>query len=180
MTNLIGLMGYGGVGKSEVARILRERHGFATPHIKAPFAAMLHSLLQHLGYDDAMCGRWIDGDLKREVIPELGITSTAAQQTLGTEWGRQCIRETIWVDLWGAVVDRTLAAGGRAALESCRYLTEVDAIRIRGGIIIEVRRPGVTPVSTHGSEQIPAAADAVLHNDGTLIDLYDEVARLVA
>lgn len=150
MTNLIGLMGYGGAGKSEVARILRECHGFATPHIKAPFTAMLHSLLRHLGYGDEMCSRWIDGDLKRDVIPELGITSTAAQQTLGTEWRRNCIREAIWVDLWGVVVDRTLAAGGRAALESCRYTSEVEAIRARGGILIEVRRPD-SPYDENGA-----------------------------
>ena len=38
---LIGIMGFADAGKSEVARRLREAHGFATPHIKAPFAAML-------------------------------------------------------------------------------------------------------------------------------------------
>ena len=169
---LIGIMGFAGAGKSEVARRLREAHGFATPHIKAPFAAMFAALLADIGYDGATIARIIDGDLKREVVPELGHTSTHIQQALGTEFGRRCLRPGIWSDLWCAKVDRILAAGGRVALESTRFADEAAAIRDRGGILLEIRRPGVGPVSDHASEQIPAPADVVIENDGSIDDLH--------
>lgn len=177
--NLIGLMGYAGAGKSEVAKILQRDHGFITPHIKQPFADMLRTLLKHIGYDDAMCDRFIDGDLKREVIPELGVTSTSAQQTLGTEWGRRCIRDSIWTDLWCSTVDRTLSSGGRAALESCRFPDEAAAIKRRGGVLVELRRPGGAPLNAHASEGIPAPPDEVLCNDGDLQDLAGKVRAIL-
>ena len=48
---LIGLMGYAGVGKSTVARILCAEHGFVAPHIAAPIKTMLGALLQSTGHD---------------------------------------------------------------------------------------------------------------------------------
>lgn len=175
---IIGIMGYAGAGKSEVAKILRERHGFVTPHIKAPMAGMLRTLLRHVGHDEATCDRYIDGDLKRAVIPELGVTSTYAQQTLATDWGRRCIRDSLWLDLWCRVVDPALACGGQVALESCRFPDEAAAIRARGGLLVEVRRPGVGPLSSHESESIPVEPDLVIANAGSLQDLADRVARL--
>lgn len=180
MINLIGLMGYAGAGKSEVAKILRAQHGFITPHIKAPFADMLRALLKHIGYDEMTCDRYIDGDLKREVIPELGVTSTSAQQTLGTDWGRRCIRDSIWADLWCEKIDRHLAAGGRAAQESCRFPDEAAAIKARGGVLIELRRPGVGAVNGHSSEGIPAEPDLILENNGSLADLSVRVSEVLA
>lgn len=177
---LIGIMGFAGAGKSEVARRLREAHGFATPHIKAPFAAMFAALLADIGYDAPAIARIIDGDLKREIVPELGRTSTYIQQCLGTEFGRQCLRPTIWADIWCAKVDRILASGGRAALESTRFEDEAAAIRERGGILLEIRRPGVGPESGHASERIPAEADVVIGNSTTIENLWravDGVAR---
>lgn len=175
---IVGLMGYAGAGKSEVAKILRQRHGFVTPHIKAPMAEMLRTLLRHVGHDEASCDRYINGDLKRAVIPELGVTPTHAQQTLGTEWGRRCIRDSLWLDIWCREVDPALACGGRVALESCRFPDEAAAIRARGGLLVEVRRPGVGPVSAHESESIPAEPDLMIANAGSLEDLADCVAGL--
>lgn len=177
---LVGIMGYAGAGKSEVARRLREAHGFATPHIKAPFAAMFAALLADIGYDAPTIARIIDGDLKREIVPELGRTSTAVQQLLGTEFGRQCLRPTIWTDLWCAKVDRILAAGGRVALESTRFADEAAAIRGRGGILVEIRRPGVGPESGHASEQIPAESDVVIGNGTTIEHLWRAVDRVAS
>lgn len=179
MPRLIGLMGYAGAGKSEVARHLCVAHGFDAPHIKAPFAAMFATLLREIGYGEEMIARIIDGDLKRAIVPELGVTSTQVQQDLGTAFGRNCIRPTIWLDLWCAKVDRLRAAGIPVVLESCRFPVEVDAIKARGGALVEIRRPGVGPANRHESERVPALADFVLHNDGTMDDLRARADRLV-
>lgn len=177
---LIGLMGYAGAGKSEVARLLRERHGYQSFHIVQPLKAMLGTLLREIGHDEETIARYVDGDLKREVIPELGVTSTWAQQTLGTEWGRVCIRPDLWLSLWLAKADRIIAGGGRVAQESVRYPNEAEALRARGAMLIEVRRSGVGPLSDHPSEKPPAQADLILQNDGTLDDLRAAVDNLMA
>lgn len=179
MPRLIGLMGFAGAGKSEVARHLCAAHGFVAPHIKAPFAAMFATLLREIGYGEEMIARIIDGDLKRAIVPELGVTSTQVQQDLGTAFGRNCIRPTIWLDLWCAKVDRLLAAGIPVVLESCRFPVEAEVIKARGGVLVEIRRPGFGPLNAHESERVPAPADWVLNNDGTLDDLRRQADRLV-
>jgi len=177
---LIGLMGYGGSGKSTVAAWLREQHGFVTPHIKRPVVVMLSALLRDLGYGEGEIDRVLDGDLKREVVPELGITSTLAQQTLGKEWMRDCVRPDFLTDLWCRRIDATLAAGGHAALESTRFVDEAGAITARGGVLVEVRRPGAGPTNGHASEGIPARPNVVIQNDGSIADLHATVDRLIA
>ncbi|CAH1672363.1 deoxynucleotide monophosphate kinase family protein [Chelatococcus asaccharovorans] len=177
---IIGLMGYAGAGKSEVARHLRERHGFETPHIGRPLKRMLAELLRDIGYDEATIIRFVDGDLKRSLIPELGITSTEAQQTLGTEWGRNCVGADFWLSLWLGKVDRVIQSGGRVVQESVRFANEVDSLRQRGALLVEVQRPGVGPISGHPSEVLPARADLVLQNGGTIADLRSAVDAVLS
>jgi len=176
---IIGLMGYAGAGKSEIARILCDEYGFVSPHIGRPLKRMLGALLDEIGYDAETIARYVDGDLKRSVIPELGVTSTEAQQTLGTEWGRECVRPDLWLSLWLAKADRLVANGGRVVQESVRFANEAEALRARGAIIVEVQRPGVGPHSDHPSERLPAEPDLVIVNDGALLDLSRKVAAVL-
>ncbi|MFC7399609.1 deoxynucleotide monophosphate kinase [Chelatococcus sp. GCM10030263] len=177
---IIGLMGYAGAGKSTVARHLCAAHGFVAPHIGRPLKRMLGALLDEIGYDAATIARYVDGDLKRSVIPELGITATEAQQTLGTEWGRDCVGRDFWLSLWLAKADRIVAAGGNVVQESVRFANEVEALRARGAMLIEVRRPGVGPLSGHTSEEIPAEPDHVLLNDSAVEALHGRSEELLA
>ncbi|GHE51159.1 hypothetical protein GCM10019059_07980 [Camelimonas fluminis] len=171
---LIGLMGYAGVGKSTVARILCAEHGFVAPHIASPIKTMLGALLRSTGYDAQTVARFVDGDLKREIIPELGVTATEAQQTIG-DWGRVC-RPDLWLSLWLAKADAIIAAGGRVVQESVRFADEATAIKARGGILIEVRRPGFGPLSAHASEAVPSAGDIILDNCNCPTDLARQCA----
>ena len=177
---IIGLMGYGGAGKSECARRLRDVHGFATPHIKSPIVVMMTALLREMDFDEALIPRIIDGDLKRDPIPGIGLTSTEFQQRLGKEFLRDCVRSTFLSDLWCRKVDVLLAAARSVALESTRFPDEAAAIVARGGILVEVRRPGHEPVNAHASEAIPAPPDVVIENTGTVADLHRMVDDLVA
>ena len=140
---------------------------------------MLAELLREIGYDEATIVRFVDGDLKRDLIPELGITSTEAQQTLGTEWGRDCVGADFWLSLWLAKVDRVIRDGGHVVQESVRFANEVEALRQRGALLVEVRRPGVGPISDHPSEVLPGAADLVIDNDGTIADLHAKAAAAI-
>lgn len=167
---IIGLQGYAGSGKSTVAQYLATKHGFARRHIKQPIADMVASLIADavpMGFDDDIC-RYLDGDLKRTPIPALGNRSaTEIQQFLGTEFGRNFIHPDIWLDIWSA-----WAAGHeRVVQESVRFANEAE----RCDVVWEIRRPGYEALNAHVSEALPATADTILYNNGSLTDLYAQV-----
>lgn len=178
---ILGLTGYGGAGKTTVANILRAKHGFMGPHIKLPFWKMARVFLAEFEIPEGMINRYLDGDLKRTVIPEIGVDGTHIQQTLGFEWGRDCIDAEVWLKLWLKRVQKIADAGGSVVQESVRAPNEVSAIRAQGGLIAEVRRPGVGPLQgEHVSEFLVPDPDVVIENAGTVADLELVIAALVA
>jgi hypothetical protein len=172
---VVGLMGYGGSGKSEVAKFL-ETQRFTRLHVKEPLRAMSAALLRGAGIPEPMVDRYLDGDLKREVIPELHRSGTEIQQFLGTEFGRNFCYPALWLDIWIAKAKAILASGGSVVQESVRFPNEAEAIRAIGGVIVRVERPGVGPLSSHASEVPPAEPDFVLHNNGSVVDLQWQTA----
>ena len=171
---IIGLMGYGGSGKSTVRQFLCDAHGYQARHIKEPIAVMTTVLMNYAGVAMGSTDEtsYIDGDLKRQPIPELGgRSSTEIQQFIGTELGRDFCYPDLWLDIWLRWASRVTDGGGRVVQESVRFENEAEAIRSRGGMIIEVRRPGYAPVNDHVSESLPVKPDAVLDNNGTLDEL---------
>lgn len=172
---IIGLQGYAGSGKSTVAQYLATKHGFARRHIKQPIADMVSVLLEAVypGLDEKVY-MFLDGDLKRTPIPELGGRSaTELQQFLGTEFGRSFIHPDIWLDIWSAWA----AQHPKVVQESVRFVNEAE----RCDVIWEVRRPGYEALNGHVSESLPSdCPNAVLTNDGTEADLFARVDRLLA
>lgn len=86
-------------GKTTVAEYLRNelalKFGTST-HLFAPFAARLKrgACAMH-GYDPEL----IDKDwYKREIDPILGIMRRSVLQKLGTEYGRNMLRDDIWIN----------------------------------------------------------------------------------
>jgi hypothetical protein len=103
-------------------------------------------------------------------------------QTLGTEWGRNCIHPNLWVDLWGESACSALEFGDARGVvcDDVRFANEADAVRRIGGEIWGVSRDGVLP-GTHSSETELAqiAPDVLIHNGGTIEDLQDTVFALM-
>src|SRR5436190_14270704 len=91
MNLVIGLSGFAQSGKTTAALYLEQKYGIRRKHIAEPLRAMLAVLLKANGMKDSMITRYLEGDLKETVIPELGVTSRYAQITIGTEWGRNLI-----------------------------------------------------------------------------------------
>lgn len=176
---VIGLMGYGGAGKSEVAKALEVEHGFSRLHIKAPLRTMAASLLDSAGYSPDEIDAYLDGDLKRATIPELRRSGTEIQQFLGTEFGREFCYHDLWLDLWLLRARGIIATGGRVVQESVRFANEASAIRTMGGVLVRVERPGVGPLSGHASEHPPAEPDFVINNNGDIGQLRMKIAALI-
>lgn len=175
---VIGLVGLKQSGKSTVARRLVEEHSFSRGRFAAALKDMLGVLLRYRGASDALVERMIEGDLKEIPSPLLnGTTPRHAMQTLGTEWGRDCIHNDLWVDTEVASVGRSLTK--RVLFEDVRFENEVRAIRSLGGVIWQVQRPGQVANDRHASEQLRVSPDQTVSNDGSIGDLHAIVDRLV-
>ncbi|WP_109095327.1 hypothetical protein [Azospirillum sp. TSH64] len=185
---LIGITGLAGSGKSTVANILQDAHGFERARFADPFKAMLRAL----GLSD----RELEGDGSGEPLEALcGKTSRHAKVTLGTAWGRRMIGADLWVRAWERRVD-SLDETDLAA-EDVRFPNEAAAIRARGGVIIRIENPRVKPRARwgivgrlllalgfrfpiHPSERVDRIeADLILWNGGTLEALEEEVEDIL-
>lgn len=169
---LIALTGAAGSGKSTAASYLVEHHGY----VRVRFAQPLKDMMAALGLDE----RHIEGDLKQTPMEELsGQTPRYAMQTLGTEWGRNCMGDDFWVNLWRQDALRH----ERVVVDDCRFPNEAEAIHALGGKIIKITgRGGIA--GAHASEAGCGVSDGQVTNDGCVVDLYagveQEVRRWVA
>ena len=190
----IGLSGYASSGKSEVAKYLERSYGCKRRHVAEPLRAMLRELLRAYKLDEHTIWAYLEGPLKEDVIPELGVTSRHAQITLGTEWGREHINDALWSNAWRMAVED----GEIAVNDSVRFPNEAAAIDELGGFVIRVTRPGVGPAKfqggwgralyntaglpwgIHPSERIDLVPyDYEIINDGSLIDLRYEIDAIM-
>lgn len=172
---LIGLCGYAGSGKDTVRELLEAR-GFSGFAFADPLRAMLRALLEVSG----ICSGYMDDRaLKEAVIPALGVSYREMVQTLGTEWGRVCLRDDFWLRLAGAhmadAVDFRHAE--RFVVSDVRFLNEAEWVKRRGGVVWYVERACAVPVRPHVSESEIGrlTCDRVIPNNGTLAELADTV-----
>ena len=185
---LIGLTGVAGSGKDTVAELLQshwEQAGIASTSIgfADPIRAMVRVFLIYSGVQEP--DRYLlNRQLKEEIIPEVGVSYRHLAQTLGTEWGQQCIGRDVWIKLldqrfkacrneWGAT---------NFVMTDARFTVEADWVRAQGGVIWRIERPGVAPVREHVSEMgtIYIKSDRVIINDGTLDELRAQVGAELA
>lgn len=151
---IIGFCGLAGAGKTTAAEYLEHEHGFARVRFAGPLKAMMAAL--GCSQDE------IDGHLKDSPCNLLGgKTPRQAMQWLGTEWGRDMIAPDLWTRAWNAA-----ASASRIVADDVRFANEADAIRARGGIVVEIHRPGAGAVvgATHISEAMPFAPDVRIEN----------------
>lgn len=179
---VIGLHGFTGVGKDEIAKHLVAKHGFT----RVAFADPMRKGL--LGLDpwiwdptrDEYCRltRTIerDGwDWAKRSIPDVRVL----MQRYGTEAGRQIHGENCWLRLADDVVCRH----DRTVLTDVRFANEVDMIREWRTVpncaprLWRIHREGHGSLSSHASESELADAkfDAEILNNSTIEALYEQV-----
>lgn len=179
---LIGLYSPGpGHGKTAAAKEL-VRRGFVSVKFAKPLKDMLRSFLKSGGYSERMIERMVEGDLKEVGIPDFGASPRMLMQTLGTEWGRETIKESLWVDMAKRRAFQFMSAGLSVIVDDMRFPNEYDALRSIGGQVWKIVRPETAAAHTHQSE---GALDnhffeRVIINDGTLSALYEVVEAALA
>jgi hypothetical protein len=165
--NLVAFVGPAGVGKSTAGAALHAL-GFVRHRFAEPIKAMLRAL--------GLTVEQVDGSLKETPCRLLGgETPRYAMQTLGTEWGRHTISQTLWVDAWAATLPES-----PVYVDDCRFPNEVELIKSMGGIVIRIASPGWTHASDHASEAHELPSDIVIESErGDIRGMQRAVLRAV-
>jgi len=145
--NIIGITGRARSGKDTLAKILVDRYGYRRLAFADPIREFVARLLG-VSPEELM-----DGKLKETPCARLGFkTPREAMQTLGTEWGRNTMHQSIWAF---CLQDRLRGLNWRwecAVVPDVRFDNEAKMIRNMGGKIISITRDAAEPVNPHVSE----------------------------
>ncbi|MEC7159065.1 MAG: deoxynucleotide monophosphate kinase [Bacteroidota bacterium] len=168
---IIGFAGSKQSGKSTSAQALR-----SFDYRTYSFADPIRKVCRALGITKKYYGKDKDAP-----IPHLGKKSARyIMQTLGTDWARDMVSQTIWLDM----MEKRLADAYKnkflIAVDDVRFNNEATLIRDRGGIIIRIIR-GDTQSDNHISER-GVSDDLVSHeieNTGSVTDLSDKLEKII-
>jgi hypothetical protein len=175
---LIGLSGTAQVGKDSVGSILVSNYGFkriAFADVMKAFALAVDPII---GF---MSGRPIIEPVRlADVVERVGWERAKQNpevrhllQRIGTEGGRKIFGETFWVDMTINALD----SSEDWVVTDARFWNEAEAIKVKGGIMVRIHRPGVEAPNGHVSEHELSGYDfdRHLHNDGSWSELHDRV-----
>jgi Ni2+-binding GTPase involved in maturation of urease and hydrogenase len=129
---LIALHGPLGSGKTTIAEVMVNNYGYR----RVSFAAPLYDMLEAGGF-----GRPKTQAEKAAVIERLSkilgkdITWRHAAQTLGTEWGRNCLDERIWGAL---ALAKCNDPDGAYVIDDLRFENEAQMVREAGGLVVHI------------------------------------------
>jgi len=168
-------------GKTTVAGYLAG-HGFRIMPFAESLKRMASVFLTELGLTDSMLEHHLF-HAKESRINAFGLNVTARHicQTLGTEWGRNCIHPDVWLHCWRRKAQQNLDRGIDVVVDDMRFVNEAELIRNLGGELWCIERPAVLCTTKHASE---GSLDSYLFdrrivNDGGLLELYAQVKTRV-
>lgn len=174
---LVGVTGLKGTGKDTVASHLCDIYGFR----RFAYADILRdALVRMFGVSPDL---FTEAALKEVATPELfGQTPRYLMQTLGTEWGRDIVSPTLWIDLMFRQVEQS--GSQLVVVSDVRFDHEAEAIRSRGGKIWRVIRPDSPYFSgdVHRSEAgiSDHLVDTTINNNMDKRTLFTQVGVAIA
>lgn len=174
---LIGITGKAGSGKTTAANFLSEKRYYVMS-FATPLKLMSEYILDSFDMFPVVN--------KNEIIPGLNCTVRHLYQTLGTEWGRQCIHPDLWVLCAKHSIDRVTDFRKFKVLydgivfDDVRFSNEADFIRKEGGKIIHLVRENSID-DNHQSELgiNPEGSDYIIVNNGNIKELKLKMSEFV-
>lgn len=165
-------------GKSLAANVLaRTSHRMMS--FAEPIKRMGLEFFVSLGYekDEAVALVWAH---KEKIVPEINATPRHVLQTLGTQWGRDCINQNIWLDCMKYRIEKEQSYG--VVIDDVRFLNEAEMIKDMGGEMWKIIRPSVVNKETHVSEgglDNWDGFDRVIENTGTIQEFRAKLDALM-
>lgn len=179
---LIGLTGRAGCGKNTAAAMLFNDAGVNAMEcaFADPMREMLQALLFAAGYHNPSA-LLDERRLKETALEPFGCSPRRLMQTLGTEWGRQMIKPTLWVDLMRQRLERERDAYELILITDVRFDDEAQLIHTLGGEVWQIER-AADAVAAHSSEAgiNPLLVTRSIDNTGPLDALRDQLHYALA
>lgn len=175
---IIGFTGKKSSGKSTAATHLCKELGFVKHAFAEPIKVMIFHFIKSFGYSDVDADQYIRFD-KETVIPKIGVSARHCMQTLGTEWGRDCVHPDAWILACKTELERSTAP--LIVFDDVRFENEAALIRELGGFIIHIERGTWHPEDIHLSESgiFDQPGDVMIFNDDSLPEFLTEVSARV-
>jgi len=167
---IIGLGYRAKSGKDTVGQMLVQGYGFH----RVGFADALKDVCSVICFG-AVFDHVRHADFKEDFTP-LGLTGGQLLQKVGV-----ALREAvpgIWIE--SAHLLPKLITYGNVVVTDVRFVDEAKAVKDLGGILIEVRRNVAQDTHISETEGSKIKWDHVIENDGSLVDLLQEVRMLMA
>jgi hypothetical protein len=186
---LIGLHGKARSGKDTVAAHLIKKHNLFRYGPSVPVKDITAAMFNF--------PRWYldDDKMKEEIDPFWHITYRQMAQKVGKECSRDIFGEDFWMrhvekkfeevkETCGIITQTNILPEGMI-LADIRYPNEAEWVRARGGIVLFIVRdnaPTISGFANHEGEKGLSVdlADAVIYNNGTIEELYQQVDRILA
>lgn len=171
---LIGLTGLAGCGKTTARQFLQE-NGWQHVKMAGVLKDMCRVFFDAAGLDSDRC---IEGDLKETCLDELmGVSPRHVMQTIGTEWGRGCVHESIWVVLAEKRAADLMGMGHDVIFDDIRFDNEADMIHSLGGKVVAISgRGGIS--GSHESEN-GVHPDFTIENKSTIERFKNDVLYIL-
>lgn len=175
MSRLIAFTGGMGTGKSTAINFITNLgRDNALPVKLVKFAGPLYDMQEMIyGRISPVIKRQEDFKKDRKLL-----------QWLGTDWGRDTISKTLWVDLWKADVEAALSDLTTIVVcDDVRFDNEAETVHALGGKVIKLvandRRGAEVGIAGHASEAgvSERLVDAVIHNNGSISEFESAVAE---
>jgi hypothetical protein len=170
---LIGLAGQKFSGKTTSANWLALAKEYRVKSFAHP---LKHSLSVLTGLP---INTFIDQELKSKVIPWIGKTPVELMQSFGTEYVREMVSESFWVDRMRLEITNPkwdIRCGYHIVIDDIRFQNEADLVREYGGKVIMLLR-GDFKKPEHPSEEMNVDADYVIHNNGSEQELFEKIRQ---
>jgi hypothetical protein len=168
-----------GSGKSTVARYLSGHWGYAIVPFAKPMRDMLTAFLRSFNVLPKDIAYFLQNGKEVPILQVPGTpTARKLMQYLGTEWGRNCVHNRVWVAAW----DATAKNYEYVVTDDCRFLNEYKTVKsIPGAQVWRITRQAAKVTSAHSSEGEldNVAVDHELTNDGTVADLHAKIDTIL-
>jgi spore germination protein GerM len=178
---MILLTGKIGCGKTTVQKIIKEQ----CPHLKdVNFSDALKKFAIMVGFTTTEI--YGNQEEKLHVNNKLKITGREFMQVFGTEIGRNIVKQFFpdtpieKYGIWILCLDKEHGDNPNLLIGDGRFQNEVEYVKDKGGIVINIFRPNNSYTSNHSSEQQELYYDYQIVNDGTLEDLESKVKQLIS
>ena len=166
-------------GKTFMASVL-EQSGYKTMSFAEPIKKMATEFIMSFGYPKEQAARFVWAS-KEETIPAKKTTARHILQTLGTEWGRNCIGSEIWLDcMMSRVASHLKESDSKIIIDDVRFQNEAELVKKMGGEMWMIVRPSAQRNTTHESEGALdkwESFDRMIINDGTIADFRAKIDK---